>query len=195
MAPFFERRAGVRAPGGGVPPCLTSPRSTWAPRAGAWSAGASTARVMSLEECHRFPNRPVRLPDGLRWNLLHLFTEAVERAARPHARRRRRRHLGRRLRAAGRAAPRARPPLPLPRRAHRGRRARRGLRDHRHPAHADQHRLPAAGRRSRRARRDADRAGARPARVLAVRRARQRAHERLDDRAAGRAHRRVGAAS
>jgi rhamnulokinase len=32
---------------------------------------------MALEECHRFPNRPVRLPDGLHWNLLHLFTEAI----------------------------------------------------------------------------------------------------------------------
>lgn len=49
--------------------------------------GASSGRVVcghydgaviSLEECHRFVNRPVRLPDGLRWNLLHLFTEAVE---------------------------------------------------------------------------------------------------------------------
>jgi rhamnulokinase len=48
--------------------------------------GASSGRVVcghfdgsviSLEECHRFANRPVRLPDGLRWNLLHLFTEAV----------------------------------------------------------------------------------------------------------------------
>jgi len=33
--------------------------------------------VMTLEECHRFANRPVRLPDGLHWNLLHLFTEAI----------------------------------------------------------------------------------------------------------------------
>ena len=33
---------------------------------------------MTLEEVHRFHNRPVRLPDGLRWNLLHLFTEALE---------------------------------------------------------------------------------------------------------------------
>src|SRR5215217_635051 len=49
--------------------------------------GASSGRVvagrldgarMTLEEVHRFPNRPVRLPDGLRWNLLHLFTEALE---------------------------------------------------------------------------------------------------------------------
>ena len=48
--------------------------------------GASSGRVvcgrfdgslMTLEELHRFANRPVRLPDGLRWNLLHLFTEAV----------------------------------------------------------------------------------------------------------------------
>jgi rhamnulokinase len=48
--------------------------------------GASSGRVVlgrldggrvTLEELHRFPNRPVRLPDGLRWNLLHLFTEAI----------------------------------------------------------------------------------------------------------------------
>jgi rhamnulokinase len=35
------------------------------------------ARV-ALEVAHRFPNRPVRLPDGLRLNLLALFTEALE---------------------------------------------------------------------------------------------------------------------
>src|SRR3954451_19303470 len=48
--------------------------------------GASSGRVvvgrfdgatMQLEELHRFANRPVRLPDGLRWNVLHLFTEAL----------------------------------------------------------------------------------------------------------------------
>ncbi|WP_211233172.1 rhamnulokinase [Solirubrobacter soli] len=39
--------------------------------------GRFDGSVMSLEPCHRFANRPVRLPDGLRWNLLHLFTEAV----------------------------------------------------------------------------------------------------------------------
>lgn len=32
---------------------------------------------VALEELHRFPNRPVRLPDGLRWDLLGLFAEAV----------------------------------------------------------------------------------------------------------------------
>jgi rhamnulokinase len=40
--------------------------------------GHFDGRVMTLEACHRFPNRPVRLPDGLRWNLLHLFSEAVD---------------------------------------------------------------------------------------------------------------------
>ena len=49
--------------------------------------GASSGRVVLgslagdrvvLKELHRFPNRPVQLPDGLHWNLLHLFTEAVE---------------------------------------------------------------------------------------------------------------------
>ena len=39
--------------------------------------GRFDGAVMTLEPCHRFANRPVRLPDGLRWNLLHLFTEAV----------------------------------------------------------------------------------------------------------------------
>lgn len=39
--------------------------------------GRFDGAVMALEECHRFANRPVRLPDGLHWNLLHLFTEAV----------------------------------------------------------------------------------------------------------------------
>ena len=53
--------------------------------------GASSGRVVAgtldagrvrLQELHRFPNRPVRLPDGLRWNLLH----AVHRGARGAAR-------------------------------------------------------------------------------------------------------------
>jgi len=49
--------------------------------------GAESGRVVvgrlhdgriDLEVVHRFANRPVRLPDGLRWNLLHLFTEALD---------------------------------------------------------------------------------------------------------------------
>ena len=48
--------------------------------------GAESGRVVhgrlagdriELEVAHRFPNRPVRLPDGLHWNLLSLFTEAL----------------------------------------------------------------------------------------------------------------------
>jgi rhamnulokinase len=49
--------------------------------------GAESGRVVvgrlaggrcSLEVVHRFRNRPVRLPDGLRWNLLGLFGEALD---------------------------------------------------------------------------------------------------------------------
>jgi rhamnulokinase len=49
--------------------------------------GAESGRVVvgrlaggraSLEVVHRFPNRPVRLPDGLRWNLLTMFGEALD---------------------------------------------------------------------------------------------------------------------
>jgi rhamnulokinase len=49
--------------------------------------GAESGRVVlgrleggevDLEVVHRFPNRPVRLPDGLHWNLLALFREALD---------------------------------------------------------------------------------------------------------------------
>ncbi len=58
-----------------------------APAYAAIDLGASTGRVVTgrldgdrvvLEERHRFANRPVRLPDGVRWNLLHLFSEALQ---------------------------------------------------------------------------------------------------------------------
>ena len=48
--------------------------------------GAESGRVVvgrleggraSVEVIHRFANRPVRLPDGLHWNLLSLFGEAL----------------------------------------------------------------------------------------------------------------------
>jgi rhamnulokinase len=60
---------------------------TDAPAYAAIDLGASSGRVVCgrldgqrvvLEECRRFANRPVRLPDGLRWNLLHLFAEALD---------------------------------------------------------------------------------------------------------------------
>jgi rhamnulokinase len=49
--------------------------------------GAESGRVVvgrldggraSVEVVHRFANRPVRLPDGVHWNLLSLFGEALE---------------------------------------------------------------------------------------------------------------------
>jgi rhamnulokinase len=49
--------------------------------------GAESGRVLCgrfadgrivLEEANRFPNRPVRLPDGLRWNLLSLLSAALD---------------------------------------------------------------------------------------------------------------------
>jgi rhamnulokinase len=60
------------------------------PEARAYAAvdlGAESGRVVlgrldgeraALDVVHRFANRPVRLPDGLRWNLLALFTEALD---------------------------------------------------------------------------------------------------------------------
>lgn len=39
--------------------------------------GRLTGGRVELEEVHRFENRPVRLPDGLRWNLLALFAESL----------------------------------------------------------------------------------------------------------------------
>ena len=40
--------------------------------------GRLSAGGLTLDEIHRFPNRPVQLPDGIHWNLLGLFAEAVE---------------------------------------------------------------------------------------------------------------------
>jgi rhamnulokinase len=39
--------------------------------------GRLTAGRVELDVIHRFANRPVRLPDGMRWNLLSLFTESL----------------------------------------------------------------------------------------------------------------------
>ncbi|MEW2633070.1 rhamnulokinase family protein [Streptomyces sp. NPDC048389] len=49
--------------------------------------GASSGRVMAgrvgpgsleLTEAHRFPNRPVRVPEGLRWDVLGLYTGVLD---------------------------------------------------------------------------------------------------------------------
>ena len=39
--------------------------------------GSFDGERVQLDVAHRFENRPVRLPDGLRWNLLALFTEVL----------------------------------------------------------------------------------------------------------------------
>ena len=44
--------------------------------------GRLDGRSVALQLVHRFANRPVRLPDGLHWNLLSLFAEAREGIAR-----------------------------------------------------------------------------------------------------------------
>lgn len=58
---------------------------TGKPTFGAVDLGADSGRVfrgtlengrIELQEVHRFRNRPVRLPDGLHWNLLELFDES-----------------------------------------------------------------------------------------------------------------------
>jgi len=40
--------------------------------------GRLTGGRVELQAAGRFPNRPVRLPDGLRWNLLSLLSEALD---------------------------------------------------------------------------------------------------------------------
>src|SRR4051812_3097529 len=78
--PRWHRSSRTRSPSSASKRCFTLTDFA------AIDLGASSGRVvvgsladgvMALKELHRFPNRPVRLPDGLRWNLLHLFTEAV----------------------------------------------------------------------------------------------------------------------
>ena len=56
------------------------------PHYAAVDLGAETGRVVvgavdddgiELREVHRFPNRPVRLPDGLHWNVLGIFSDVI----------------------------------------------------------------------------------------------------------------------
>jgi rhamnulokinase len=61
---------------------LTSARTFAAVDLGADSGRVVLGRLergaVSLEVVHRFPNRPVRLPDGLHWNMLGLFADTLE---------------------------------------------------------------------------------------------------------------------
>ncbi|WP_411108936.1 rhamnulokinase [Streptomyces sp. c-19] len=67
---------------GGTPVTTTPPSSAFASVFAAVDLGATSGRVilgrvgqddLDLTEAHRFPNTPVRLPDGLRWDVLALF--------------------------------------------------------------------------------------------------------------------------
>jgi rhamnulokinase len=69
-----------------MPPCARSGNCFTLTEFAAIDLGAESGRVVvgrlagdrvELEIVHRFANRPVQLPDGLRWNLLALFTEAI----------------------------------------------------------------------------------------------------------------------
>src|SRR3954447_12554103 len=75
-----------RAPGR-TPASCACPRSSTLTDFAAIDLGAESGRVVrgrfdgarvDVDVVHRFANRPVRLPDGLRWNLLALFTDALE---------------------------------------------------------------------------------------------------------------------
>ena len=174
--------------------------------------GAESGRVVhgrfdgervALDVAHRFENRPVRLPDGLHWNLLSLFTEAlaglraidaplagvgvdtwgVDYALLDGDGR----VLGlpfhyRDARTEGMVA-----------RAHARVRAEELYAVDRHPDDADQHGLPAAGRRAA----PRSPSGSRSCPDLLAywlsRRAGQRDHQRVDHRAARRARGHLGA--
>ncbi|MEU3216279.1 rhamnulokinase family protein [Streptomyces sp. NPDC006971] len=62
-------------------------------RVAAVDLGATSGRVIAaeagpgllrLDEVHRFPNDPVRTPDGLHWNLLELYRQALAGLQRAH---------------------------------------------------------------------------------------------------------------
>ncbi|MFC9490559.1 FGGY family carbohydrate kinase, partial [Streptomyces hydrogenans] len=65
----------------------TPPSSAFASAFAAVDLGATSGRVivgrvgpdnLDLTEVHRFPNTPVRLPDGLRWDVLALFQGTLD---------------------------------------------------------------------------------------------------------------------
>ena len=100
-----------------------TPPSTSGPRAAASCSGASTASRVELEVVHRFANRPVRLPDGLRWNLLRAVRRDAATGLAEAARRAPLDGVGVDSWGVDYALldgerPRARAAVPLPRRAH-----------------------------------------------------------------------------
>ena len=88
--PRWPSSSSCRRASGRTPASRAFRRSSTLPDAPAYAAvdlGAESGRVVlgrldgervDLDVVHRFANRPVRLPDGLRWNLLALFTETLD---------------------------------------------------------------------------------------------------------------------
>jgi rhamnulokinase len=86
-APGSRSASPSPAPGASAP---SPPPAAARPGAGVYAAadlGASSGRVMvgrvgpgllELTEVHRFPNRPVRLPEGLRWDILGLYDGVLD---------------------------------------------------------------------------------------------------------------------
>src|SRR3954470_4413205 len=85
----WRSSSSFRRASGRTPASSGSTRSSTLPDYAAIDLGAESGRVVrgrldsdggavDLDVVHRFANRPVRLPDGLRWNLLALFTEALD---------------------------------------------------------------------------------------------------------------------
>src|SRR3712207_8567106 len=63
-------------------PYTTLFRSDLGAESGRAVLGRFEGERMTLEEVHRFPNRPVRLPDGLHWDVLRIIGEIKEGLAR-----------------------------------------------------------------------------------------------------------------
>src|SRR3712207_5723999 len=59
-------------------PYTTLFRSDLGAESGRAVLGRFEGERMTLEEVHRFPNRPVRLPDGLHWDVLRIIGEIKE---------------------------------------------------------------------------------------------------------------------
>ena len=84
MAPFFELPSGERPDTGFVrlrgdlPPCLTSPRSTSARRAGAWSAAGSTASACRSTSCTASRTGPCGCPTACGGTCSRCSREALE---------------------------------------------------------------------------------------------------------------------
>src|SRR5918997_1802439 len=87
--PRWRHSSSCRAASGRIPVSSDSTRSFTLPDKAfaAIDLGAESGRVVvgrlergraSLDVVHRFHNRPVRLPDGVRWNLLDLFGESLD---------------------------------------------------------------------------------------------------------------------